>query len=224
MAGRSGFDYRRVRDFRVARRTVLKSGTGIFVPLYVGVTATVIIVGAGGAGCYSGGGPGGGGGAGAYFRVQMPLCENMSYVVGSGGTGGTNTASPAPSGGSSRFGGFGAGGGAGGREWADKWRVAGGTVAAPSGLGIAIAGGSGGSHQVSTVGYLPGETADPRSVVYYSSSYAHGCGGSSVLGLGGDASGANGHGFGAGGRGGYANYSSASGSGSSGVIIVEEYE
>lgn len=228
MAGRSGFDYRQPTGHKTLRITRITSGAGSFVPLRPGVRARVVLQAGGGGGGYVNGGPGGGGAGGGYLDADILLLGPMPYIVGAGGSGATVVDSIGSAGSNTSFGALLVSGGGGGQPGASR---SSGGAAGQSSVGAGLAGGAGGagvSNALSTKGYLPGQAVeDPRCVLLLAGTtfYYYGCGGSSVMGQGGDANSVNGTGYGAGGRGGmYAISGVAAGAGSPGIIIVEEYE
>lgn len=230
MAGRSGFDYRQLRDMRIARRTILNRGTGVFIPLFDGVLASVFAVGGGGGGGMTLGG-GGGGAAGASVALTIPLlfaAGPYAYIVGAGGVASTADNVGGGAGGATYFGGFAVPGGGGGSGSTTSTRTSGSAIS-DTVYGLSLRGGdSGGSYTSSAdvarpMMMLYPTLVDPRyTPAVHSTSWYAGCGGSSPFGFGGSTTSASGVGYGAGGRGGRQSYLVA-GPGGGGVIIILEY-
>ena len=227
MAGRSGFDYRQPRDVHAARTTILKTGTGTFLPLQDGVRASVVVVGGGGGGGHASSANGGGGCGGCTVFLDIPLFFGgmWTYTVGGGGVAGNGSVVDGGNGGSTFFGPFEAPGGLGGLSH-NSTRLTAATSLIPG----AISGGVGGlgypkstTDDLSRALLMCSSTPDYRQSVFTLSSYRAGCGGSTPFGIGGhgEFNGA-GSGFGAGGRGGGSNGGPYPGLG--GVIIITEFE
>ena len=169
----------------------------------------VTVVGGGGGASTNGFNGGGGGGGTAIEVISFPSGTNVPVTVGPGGTG--STGSPGNAGGTSSFGAYcsASGGGAGGRQTSPFCAVA-GPGGAGSGGGINITGQGGMS---ASQGPFPSNTANLGGV-----------GGSSTHGGGGRGSsqdGAQPGGLYGGGAGGGTSYSNTTGTGGSGVVIVE---
>lgn len=172
----------------------------------------VTVVGGGGGGygvnTYNEGSPGGGGGGSAIKFINVSSVSSVSVTIGAGGAGGANAT--ASDGGTTSFGSYtSATGGSGAEEGQNTGGV----------------GGSGSSGDIN----LTGGTGRKGGFAYHPNNfYFGGAGGASLLGPGTSnisTAGAaiNGIGYGSGGSGRVTNGTNAGGSGSSGIIIVEEY-
>ena len=172
----------------------------------------VTVVGGGGGGygrnTYNEEGPGGGGGGSAIKFIDVSSVSSVSVTIGAGGAGGANA--DASDGGTTSFG---------------SYTSATGGSGAESGQDTGGVGGSGSNGDVN----LTGGTGRKGGFSYHPSNYYYGgAGGASLLGPGTSnvsTAGAaiNGIGYGSGGSGRVTNGTNAGGSGSSGIIIVEEY-
>ena len=172
----------------------------------------VTVVGGGGGGygrnTYTEEGPGGGGGGSAIKFIDVSSVSSVSVTIGAGGAGGANAA--ASDGGTTSFG---------------SYTSATGGSGADSGQDTGGVGGSGSNGDVN----LTGGTGRKGGFSYHPSNYYYGgAGGASLLGPGTSnvsTAGAaiNGIGYGSGGSGRVTNGTNAGGSGSSGIVIVEEF-